>query len=161
MKTLLIKNKYKIFLFIFIVNLIVSIALTIENPQEICSAEKGCNAIQNSKYASTFSIKNSDYGVVIFSFLALITLAQIYKPTKNKEKIINLSIIIGAIISIYFIYLQQFVLKAYCKYCLIVDIILILTFILLIATYQDASKNIRHLEHAQELKHTSHLAKSS
>jgi len=71
-------------------------------------------------------IKNSTYGVVIFSFLILITLLQMKNPGVNKRRVIHLALIIGAAISAYFIYLQAFVISSWCKYCLVVDIGLII-----------------------------------
>ena len=107
-------NKYEIFLVLFVVSLISSVILMSET-SEICDPGVGCDIVQDSKYASTFGIKNNLYGIFIFSFLVLVTLAQLRKPTKLKGRIISIGIVIGSIVALYFIYIQDFVLEAYCK----------------------------------------------
>ena len=126
------KTKYILLLFIFIISLIVSIILSLNNAERICDSNKGCDVVQNSKYAQTFGIKNSHYGLIIFFILSIITVSHIKNPKVYKNVIITLSIIIGSVIAVYFLYLQQFILKSYCKYCLIVDLIAILSLILII-----------------------------
>ncbi len=138
MKRMLNKNKYKIILLVFIIGFISSLILSLEPTQEICNPEKGCNTVQNSQYAQTLGIKNSNYGILIFSLLIIITITHIFKPTKNKKKIINLSIILGALISLYFIYLQKYILKSYCKYCMVIDLSLLFALILLFLTYRES-----------------------
>ena len=136
MKLVLSKHKYRIFLIIFIISFLASLSLSLESPQKICTAEKGCDTVQNSKYAFAFGIKNSDYGILIFAILIIITSLHMQKPTKHKKKIINLSIFLGSLIALYFIYLQQFVLKSYCKFCMVVDISLLFALTLLLYTWK-------------------------
>jgi len=78
--------------------------------------------VQTSKYAYTFGIKNSWYGVGIFTILILMVIN--YKAEKNIKirNAIHTGLIIGSLIAIYFLYLQAYVLKSYCTYCLIVDL---------------------------------------
>ena len=54
------------------------------------------------------------------------------KPKENKQLLIDSAVILGFIIAIYFIYLQTFVIKAFCKYCLAIDFSMILAFFLVI-----------------------------
>lgn len=136
MKHILNRHKYRIFLLIFIISLLASLALSLESPQQICNSEKGCDIVQNSKYAFTLGIKNSDYGILIFSLMIVLTSLHMYKPSKHKRTMIHFSVIIGSLIALYLIFLQQFILKSYCKYCLVIDISLILAFTLLILTWK-------------------------
>src|SRR3989344_5197785 len=124
--------KYWIITLIFIASLASSIILSLESEQIFCQPGEGCNFVTSSKYAYTFEIKNSIYGIIIFSILTLLTISQSLKPNKRKKKIINISIIVGSLISVYFLYLQQFVLKEYCKYCLVVDIGILLALAIII-----------------------------
>ena len=124
------KHKHKIFLFIFSLCFLSSLILAVKTIQPICTT--GCDLVTTSKYAETFGIKNSIYGVVIFSFLSILTYSHTRKPSRRKKIIINLGIIGGSIIAIYFLYLQHFILNAYCKYCLVVDISLVISLAVLL-----------------------------
>ena len=128
------KKIYAIILIIFVASFVASSILSFANMNEgskFCNKEGACGSIQNSKYGYTFNIKNSHYGFAIFGILSIITLFQIIKPSKQKEKIIKSSIIAGSIIAIYFLYLQFFVIHKFCKYCLIVDIGLLVSLLLI------------------------------
>ena len=115
------KIKYMVILLFILISFISSAILSFKPLSEICNIEEGCDLVQNSIYAETFGIKNSIYGVAVFFLLSGITTFQIFKPTKKKENFLKISLIIGSIIAIYFLILQIFFLKAYCKYCLVVD----------------------------------------
>lgn len=136
--------KNKILLLLFIIAFVASLLLTITPISETCSiAESTCTTIEKSIYSDTFGIKNSLYGVAIFAFMIIITYSQIRKPKKFKQYIINLGTIIGAIIAIYFLYLQQFVLKAYCQYCLIVNISIVLGIIVLFVSSKITKRKMK------------------
>lgn len=122
--------KNKIILLIFILTLISSIILTITPSTKVC--EGTCTEIQKSNYDSLFGIKNAHLGLFIFAFLSIITISHIKSPKKNKKKIINLGIIFGTIIAVYFLYIQAFVLKEFCKYCMIIDIGMLINLFLII-----------------------------
>ena len=126
--------KYKILLIIFIISLISSIIIlsTIYGNSSFCEPNGGCNSVQNSKYGYLFGISNSIYGIFIFLILSMITFSQIKKPTKNKQLLIKYAVTIGFIIAIYFIFLHIFILKALCRYCLVIDFSMILAFFLVI-----------------------------
>jgi len=113
--------KYKIFLIIFIISLVSSILLTSKTSTGICKVGSGCDTVNNSRYGSTFGIKNSIYGIFIFSFMILLTIFHIRNPSKHTRILIHLGIVFGSIIAIYFLYVQFFVIRAFCTYCLIVD----------------------------------------
>ena len=58
---------------------------------------------------------------------------EIIKPTQIKRLLIDSGAIIGFLIALYFIYLQIFIIKAFCKFCLIIDFGMIIAFILIVA----------------------------
>ncbi len=136
--------KNKILLLLFVVSFVASLLLSITPLSETCViAESTCTVIEKSIYSDTFGIKNSLYGVAIFAFMIFLTYSQIRKNRKSKQYIINLGTIIGAIIALYFLYLQQFVLKAYCQYCLIVDISMVLALIVLIVSSRITKRKLK------------------
>jgi uncharacterized membrane protein len=87
----------------------------------ICSFG-GCNSVLTSKFSKTLGIDNSILG--IFYFLLVGILAYL-----NKEKILKIVSIIGAIFALYLIFAMLFILKEICYYCLIVDFSAIIIFI--------------------------------
>lgn len=127
------KTKYYIILIIFLISLIGSIILSIVPVEKACgSNQTGCYQVQTSNYEKIFGIKNSHLGLIAFGILSLITFCHIRKPQKIKKNLITLGIVTSLIFSLYFIYLQIFVLKAFCKYCMTVDIGSIINFLVII-----------------------------
>lgn len=130
------KHKYSILLIIFIIGFVSSVILSTQETPLFCGDEKKCHFVTSSQYAYTFGIKNSTYGIFIFAFLALLTFLHIRDPHEIKRITIHTGTIIGAIIAIYFLYVQQFVLNAYCEYCIVVDIGLIIGLIIILARWE-------------------------
>jgi uncharacterized membrane protein len=120
--------KYKILLTIFLTALICSIVLAFVPLPLICTASGSCSTVQTSVYAKTFGIENSYLGIIIFSLMSFMIYSHIVKPHKHKKMLINLGVFFGTMISLYFLYIQKFVLHAYCKYCLVVDFGMIISF---------------------------------
>jgi len=113
--------KYKIFLFVFVISLISSIILFSNSLTGICDPGKGCDVVNSSVYGSTFGISNSLYGIFIFSFMILLTAFHMKRPNRHTRKIIHATVILGSAIALYFLYLQFFVIRIFCSFCLIID----------------------------------------
>jgi len=117
------KTKYKVILGILILVIIASGILSFVSIEQACGGvQTTCYAVQTSQYETTFGIKNAHAGLVIFSLLAILTILHIKKPSKLKKNIILLGIIGGATFALYFLYLQFFALNAICKYCMVIDV---------------------------------------
>ena len=123
--------KYKIFLAVFAISLISSIILFSNSSTGVCDPGKGCDVVNSSSYGSTFGISNSLYGIFIFAFMIAITLFHISKPNNHTRRIIHGTIIIGALIALYFLYLQFFVIRVFCVFCLVVDLGLLIALVFL------------------------------
>lgn len=131
------KYKYQILLVLFLIALTASLILSIVPTKETCTTdEKSCDLVQSSKYVKTLGIKNDYYGIIAFSFLTILTFLQIKKKLKTRRLIINTGVIIGSIAALYFIYLQQFVIKAWCAYCLTVDISMLIALGIIIFSWK-------------------------
>jgi len=129
--------KYKILLALFLISLISSLVLSIIPVPTICDPGVGCDVVHYSVYNFTFGVQNSYYGVVIFGFLVTLTALQIKKPSKEKKLLIHLAVILGSIISIYFLYIQHFVLNTYCRYCLIVDFSMLVSLAVILIKWKE------------------------
>ena len=115
------KTKYIIILILLLLATTSSIILSFMSIEQACGQDSGCSIINTSNYERTFGIKNAHIGLVAFPILAILTIFELKKSNKYRKKLIQLGIIIGSVFAIYFLYLQFFILKALCKYCLVVD----------------------------------------
>ena len=123
--------KYKIFLAIFVIALISSVIITTNGTTGVCKTGAGCELVNNSQYGSFLGIKNSVYGIIIFSLMIILTLFHMNNPTKHSRFLIHWGIILGAIISLYFLYLQFFVIRIFCEFCIVVDLGMIIALMFL------------------------------
>ena len=100
---------------------------------QICNVGEGCYAVKNSAYNTLFfSIPNEYLAFAIFLFLFLITILYLVKPESMKEIIIKSGVIIMSVFALYSVYLQAYVIKAYCKYCMTMDISILLALVLVL-----------------------------
>lgn len=131
------KYKYHILLFLFLISLASSLVLSFTPVSLVCNFNVGCDVVHYSNYNFTFGIQNSHYGVVIFALGAFLIYSHIKEPNKNKKLIIYLAVILGALVAFYFLYIQQFILGVYCKYCLVVDFSLLASLIVILIKWKE------------------------
>lgn len=123
--------KHKVLVLILTICLFASIVLAFLPVEQICGIKSGCEIVQTSQYENLFGFNNSYIGVAAFLILLILTISHIKYPKGYKRIFIFLGVAIGALVALYFIYLQIFVIKAFCTYCLIVDIGMIISLILI------------------------------
>lgn len=126
------KNKYFWALILFLICLISSIILIVRVPGAMCYGVNGCDDVQTSKYAQTFGVKNGFYGMAAFAVMMFLSYLQIHEPDKRRAKLIFWLSIVGSLVALRFLYIQAFILHAYCTFCLVVDIGVILATLTLI-----------------------------
>jgi uncharacterized membrane protein len=126
-------TKYQIILAIFIISFLSSLMLS-----QGFACNTGCS-VKDSRIADFIMDKeaNGYGGAIIFGILSILVFYQIKKPTKIKKRIIHIGIIIGSAIAIYFIYLQIFILKAFCSYCMIIDVGLLINLTLVAFSWKN------------------------
>lgn len=121
---------YWIITIISLICLIFSIVIYLEKTQysvnhnNICSAitgTNGCEVVQTSSYGKTFGIDNPIYGIIGFFALGLFSTILIWKHNLWLKWLTVAGGIMSSIVAIIFIYLQAFVIHAYCLFCMIVD----------------------------------------
>lgn len=115
------KTKYIIILILMLLAVTASIILSTMTIEQACGDDAGCTIVNTSKYETTFGIKNEHLGLIAFPILAILTIFELKKTNPYRKKLLQLGIIIGSAFAIYFLYIQVFILKALCKYCLVVD----------------------------------------
>lgn len=93
-----------------------------------CIIGKDCSIVQSSEYNSILGIKLSTFGLISFIFLFLLYTLAYMKKHYYKPFLVAASF--GAILSLYFIYLQIFILKQICANCFIIDVTMIIIYII-------------------------------
>jgi uncharacterized membrane protein len=98
-----------------------------------CSFSHGCEIVLRSQYAEVFGIPVAALGVLFYS---VVLIASIFFVT-NKQYHWALSVwgLMGFVSTLYLLYIQAFVLHAYCQYCLLSTFSSTLTFIITAVLY--------------------------
>ena len=84
-----------------------------------CSLLEGCEQVTTSQYATIFNVPVALGGALYYLFIFVFSI--VYFDTKNNRllSLIPPITIIGLLASGWFIYLQLFVIKAICLYCVL------------------------------------------
>ena len=84
-----------------------------------CAILKGCEQVANSQYAVVFGIPVALLGS--FYYLTILVLAAIYFDSRQPSVLKLLAYLtpFGFLASLWFVYLQVFVIKAICLYCMV------------------------------------------
>lgn len=104
------------------------------NENLVCLIGQDCNKVLNSKYNKTFGLPNELLGMLYYGAVVLFMLVLLFGF--NQIGFISLFvflIIIGglaAVFSVILIFIQAFILKEWCEYCLASAAISILIFII-------------------------------
>lgn len=85
-----------------------------------CFIGGGCSDVLESKYNVILGVHNDVWGLVFYVFVcSMSALILIDAFPVNLLKLIDtIAIVTGAVMSAYFTYLQKFVIKAWCFWCL-------------------------------------------
>ncbi len=88
-----------------------------------CHIDKGCNVVVNSKYSRMFGVQNEVIGLLYYGgvmILGLLELAGIQILSVPLFLFLFLGVAAGsALFSLALIFVQAFVLKSWCEYCLV------------------------------------------
>lgn len=79
--------------------------------------EEWCRKVQYSSYSRTFGIPNSFAG--FFIYLAIIILTLAFTAGATPFAPVVWIIVIGLLFSVYFLFIQAFVLRAFCTWCVV------------------------------------------
>lgn len=89
----------------------------------ICGGNSGCGIVQNSPYSTVIGIPLGIWGMAYFFFL----FSLFYIENIKKAGLVrSLAVLWGLVFSLYLTYLEAFVIKAYCLWCLASFVIIIL-----------------------------------
>ena len=90
-------------------------------PYEICTASifGDCGKVLNSSYSTMFGIPLALMGVFHYLYLGILLQAVNNIGDMIYKRLLFIQSAIGFILSMYFVYLQFFVIKSLCQYCLL------------------------------------------
>lgn len=96
--------------------------LTVEHYQNVippCSLTGGCETVLTSAFSTILGIPVSLLGVIYYLVIAVGFFA--FLESKNHEvlRVTLLLTVLGLLASLWFLFLQVFILHAYCAYCLV------------------------------------------
>jgi uncharacterized membrane protein len=85
-----------------------------------CSLVSGCESVLSSSYSEFYGIPVSLFGSVFYFLILLGT--SLYFFEGKKEIFLRFPLLLtpfGFLASLWFVYLQAFVIKSFCQYCLV------------------------------------------
>jgi uncharacterized membrane protein len=103
-----------------------------------CPIGGECSDVIDSKFGKIFGIKNEVIGMTYYSFLLILLASMPYiSDTVFQEYALITFFAItlnGALFSFYLLFVQKFVLKKYCSWCILSSVINILIFYIFVAS---------------------------
>ena len=92
-----------------------------------CPILDGCNAVVNSPYSRVFGVPMSYFGFIYFLYMFALAVRLVFEPFAWSLRLrAVLYGAMGAISSMYFIYLQLRFIRELCSYCLISAVVSVL-----------------------------------
>ena len=101
-----------------------------------CPIVEGCNAVVNSPYSQVFGVPLSYFGFIYYLYMFALAARLAFDPVSRglRYRAVLYSAM-GAVSSIYFIYLQLSFIREVCSYCLISAATSLLLFIIAVWHY--------------------------
>lgn len=109
------------FLLVSFLGFIDSAYLTVKHYQgEVppCSIIKGCEVVTTSSYSEIAGISVALLGALYYVVVLLLTVGYFDSKKDSILKFVAYLTLIGFLFSLWFLYVQAFILKAFCQYCL-------------------------------------------
>ncbi|MEK6963673.1 MAG: vitamin K epoxide reductase family protein [Nanoarchaeota archaeon] len=137
------KRVYWLILCVALLNIILSCALYGKhqaldpNAAKMCFGSTQCDLVLKSSYATVWGVPQALIGVVAFTALALV--AWLCIVFDRAERVLLLFLLGGGLYALRMLYLQAFVIGAFCPYCVTIDISTILVCALLL--YMNKRRN--------------------
>jgi len=95
-----------------------------------CSLTGGCEIVLTSRYATVLGIPTALYGAVYYLLLLFLAFISVTRNSESYIRIASYITVPGLIVSTTLLFLQLFVIKAICIYCILSAIVSYALFIL-------------------------------
>ena len=89
----------------------------------------GCNIVATSQYTRLFGLSIAEYGVIFYGIIFFLAALELVLFNRLLRRILQAISFVGVLSSLYLTFLEIFVIKALCIYCLASAIIALLVFI--------------------------------
>lgn len=101
------------------------------NTPLLCNIQNlsGCNIVAASQYSRVFGIPLAEYGVFFYGALFILAALELVLFDRLLRRILQIVSLIGVLSSLYFTFLQVFVIQAFCIYCFVSAFISLLVLI--------------------------------
>lgn len=98
----------------------------------LCTAQglSDCNTVATSQYSRIFGVSLAELGVLFYSIVFVLAALEIVIFDQLLRRVLQALSLIGILFSLYFTFIQKFVIGAFCTYCLASTLIALLIFIL-------------------------------
>lgn len=92
----------------------------IASERPVCPIGESCTAVLGSKYNKLLIVPNDVLGLVFYVFVCVVAALLVVGagPALFLKFIFQLAVVIGALLSVFFTYLQWKVIRAWCFWCL-------------------------------------------
>jgi len=118
-------NKRLVLTVLSVLGIAISLYLTYTKltESEIKCGFGGCNVVQKSEYSQVFGIPVAVFGVIFYFLLFALNHLK-------ANKFLKYWVLIGLVFSLYFTYLELFVINAICTWCVASAILIVLATVL-------------------------------
>lgn len=102
------------------------------NKKPICFIGNSCGEVIYSSYSKTFGIENEILGMIYYGLIFLTYSTFVFLPISPSQLVefgLFLLTLGAALFSIYLLFIQGFVLKAWCEWCITTAIASIIIFV--------------------------------
>lgn len=131
----------------------------LSNTPLLCNIQNfsGCNVVAASQYSHIFGIPLAEFGILFYATVFVLAALEIVLFDQLLRRALQGISLVGIISSLYFSFIQVFLIGAFCIYCLASAIIALLICILA-SMIEPIKRRIRHSPFVdQPLSPTSHL----
>lgn len=129
------KSPYPITIILLILSFlgfIDSLYLTITHYQRSlpnCSVFTGCEKVVTSQFSTVFGIPLGFFGAIYFFVMFYLTIAILTSQKKMYIKLFNKAAYVGLLISFFLFLIQALIIKSFCQYCVLSEIVALFIFI--------------------------------
>ena len=97
----------------------------------LCNVQNlsGCNIVAASEYSRLFGIPLSEYGVVFYGILFVLAALELVLFDQFVRRVLQIFSLLGVLASLYFTFVQAFLIGAFCIYCSVSALITLLVLV--------------------------------